>query len=220
MTGFRAGLAMLAVVSFAAFTTGCASTDASGTYSQAHDFSQIERVAISGISGAGNQEAAQEQVGAMFTQQLMELGYRPIERTRVRAVMEEQNFAQSDSTTSDGAARLGRILNVDAMIVVDVPEYGDDMSMSARMIDPETAEVIWTASGSGDMGMAARAGTFIGGITGGLIGHEYGGAIGTLGGAAAGAAAGDLTGRQMTPREQELAAELIIEITETLPSRR
>jgi len=212
----RAAAMAGAAVTIATLLAGCASTSATGEYNRSYDFGQIERVAVSSIQGAGGNEAAQEQVGAMFTERMLALGLDPVERTRVREVMDEQDFAQSDATRAEGAAALGRILNVDAMFLIDVPQYSGDMSISARMVDTETARVLWSSSGSGSQGAGGAVGALAGGLAGGAAGTS-GGRTGQIVGAGAGAMGGKLAGDRLTPEQQELAADLIIEITDTLP---
>ncbi len=199
--------------------SGCASTDASGDHLADYDFSGIDRVAVVAIEGAGGSEAAQNQVGAMFNQQLMGKGYQPVERAQIREVMEEQDFSQSDATTPEGAAELGEILNVDATLLVNVPEYEEDMSISVQMVDVSDAGIIWTASGNASTGagLTHKVGAFFGGIGGAAAGGSVEGVPGGVIGGGVGAAGGGLAGKALEPHQQEQAAKLIEEIADTLP---
>lgn len=212
---------MLAGGMLLSLAVGCASTDISGQTDQNYDFSQVQRVAVVAIEGAGGSEAAQNQVGAMFNESLLRKGYSPVERSQVREIMDEQDFAQSDRTSAEGAAEAGRILNVDAALTVNVPEYGDTTSISVQMIDVETAAILWTASGSSSTGggLSEDLGTLLGGAGGAAAGSEAGGTVGAVVGAGAGAAGGNIAGRALTPQEQEQAAELVVELSDTLPDR-
>lgn len=198
---------------------GCASTSASGEHDRNFDFSSIERVAVVAIEGAGASEAAQNQIGSMFNQRLMGKGYSPVERAQIRAVMDEQNFQQSDVTSPSNAAELGRIMNVDMVLLVNVPEYREKMSMSVQMVSTENAGIVWSASGSADTGggLSEKAGALFGAAAGAAAGSEADGTRGAVAGGIAGAAAGDLAGESMTPRQQEQAAELIDELAKSLP---
>jgi len=115
---------------------GCASVSGTGEYNRSYDFAGIERTAVVSVDGIGGQ-ANRDQVAAMFNQALLGLGYSPVERSRINTVIEEQDFSRSQITTAEGAARAGRILNVDTVVLVNVPEFGDNMSMTAQMIDVE-----------------------------------------------------------------------------------
>jgi hypothetical protein len=199
---------------------GCASTTGSGQTKAGYDFSQIDRVGVVGVDGAGGggSEAAENQFAVMFNRLLMKKGYSPVERQQIREVIKEQEFQNSDMTRARNATAIGRILNVDAVVTINVPRYGDEMEMSIQMMDPESAAVIWTASGSGTTGMAGKAGALVGGITGAVAGSELEGTAGAVAGGGAGAAAGGLTGKAMSPERQEQAAKLMNKLAETLPS--
>lgn len=201
--------------------SGCASTTASGQHDQNVDFSAIERVAVVGIEGSPvESEAALNQIGMIFNQALMGKGYSAVERQQVRDVMQEQDFQASDATSAAGAAEIGRILNVDAAVIINVPEYHDDMSIAVQMVDVETAAILWSASGTATTGagMGSSAGQLLGAIGGATAGHQVDdGGAGAVVGGVAGAAGGRLAGEAMTPQKQEQAAELIEELSETLP---
>lgn len=198
---------------------GCATTDVSGEHDRNYDFSSVERVAVIAVEGAGGSEAAQNQVAGMFNEALLRKGYSPVERSQIRELKAEQDFQHDDATTASGAAELGRILNVDTAIVVNVPDYGDSMSMSAQMIDVDDGAVVWSASGSGATrgGLSRRVGQLLGGTGGAVAGREAGGTTGAVIGGASGALAGDIAGETMTPQQQEQAAELVIELSDNMP---
>lgn len=209
------------VLVIAALTSGCASTDASGEYDRNYDFAAAERVAVVAVEGAAGQEAAQNQIAAMFNQSLMRKGYSPVERSQIQAVMDEQEFGQSDVTRASGAAELGRILNVAAVLLVNVPNYGEKMSMSAQMVDTEDASIVWSASGSArtGAGLSGQAGQFLGAVGGGAAGYQADGGRGAVVGGGAGAVGGKIAGEAMTPERQKQAAKLVKEISESLPDR-
>lgn len=202
-------------------TISCASTDVSGQTDPNYDFSQIERVAVITIEGAGGSKAAQNQVGNMFNEVLLGKGYSPVERSQIRELMAEQDFSQSERTSSQGVAEIGRILNVNGALTVNVPKYGEQTSISVQMLDVETAAVLWTASGSASTGsgLSEGLGTLVGASGGAAAGQQAGGSMGAVVGAASGGAAGNLAGRALTPKEQEQAAKLIMELSDTLPDR-
>lgn len=211
-----------AIFFVATFVAGCASTSGSGNYDQNYDFSSVKRVAVVAVEGASavNREAAQNQIASMFNQELLGKGYSPVERSQIREVMDEQNFAQSDATRASGAAELGRILNVDAAIILNIPQYGDLMEMSAQMVDVESARIIWSANGSAKTGkgLNQKAGAFLGAVGGAVGGHQMNDTGGAVVGGAAGAAGGSIAGEALTPQRQEQAAKLIKKLTESLPS--
>src|ERR1700683_2748057 len=52
--------------------------------------------------------------------------YSVIERKAVDKILAEQNFSNSDRADPNSAAKLGRLLGVDAMIVGSITQFGND----------------------------------------------------------------------------------------------
>lgn len=204
----------------AVLLAGCASTSGSGAHDAGYDFAGIDRVAVVGIEVTGASEVMRNQFGIMFNQVLLRKGYSPVERQQIREVIDEQDFQGSATTSAGNAVEIGRILNVDAVVVINVPRYDERMEMSIQMMDTETAAVIWSASGnaSSGRGLSESAGSLLGGVTGAVAGREAGGVPGAVVGAGVGGAAGGLAGRAMTPERQEQAAKLIDQLAQSLPS--
>lgn len=202
---------------FAAY--GCAAVDASGQHSAGYDFNSIDRTAVIAVEGAAGREAAQNQIGMMFNQHLMGKGYSPIERAQIQEVIKEQNFSHSKVTSGQGAAQLGRILNVDTVVLVNVPNYGEVMSMSAQMVDTDDASIVWSASGSArtGSGLNSKAGAFFGAIGGAVAGSQMEGTPGAVVGGATGGVGGAIAGEAMTPQRQKQATKLIQELITSLP---
>jgi len=197
---------------------GCASTQSSGNAKRGYNFSSIDKVAVVAIEGALGSEADKQQLTDMMNQQLLGRGYSPIERQQMLAVLQERDF-QGTSITE--AAALGKLLNVSAVIISNIPNYGDKMSMSVKMINVDDSSILWTANGTGDIGGSATQilgglmGAGIGGTAGAAAGGRTGGTVGVLGGGAAGAVGGGL----ITPQKAEQANKLITEIFGSLPPR-
>ena len=210
------GLLMAIVVA-----VGCASVSGSGEYNRSYDFTGIERTAVISVDGIGGQ-ANRDQVAAMFNQALLGLGYSPVERSRINTVLEEQDFSRSQITTTEGAARAGRILNVNTVVLVNVPEFGDNMSMTAQMIDVEDGAIVWSASGSARTGadMTRRSGQLLGAVGGAIIGSEVGGdSTGAVAGGVGGAIGGGIAGDALSRQRQEQSAVLVDQLTRSLPAR-
>src|ERR1700682_5971269 len=109
-------------------------------------------------------------ISDMLVQKLVEDGkYSVIERNALDKVMGEQNFANSDRADSSTAAKIGKVLGVDVMIIGSITQFGRDdkkttvggggyglgkfglggvqsknskavVAVQARMIDTSTAE--------------------------------------------------------------------------------
>jgi curli biogenesis system outer membrane secretion channel CsgG len=129
--------------------------------------------------------------------------YRVIERNAISKVLAEQNFSNSSAVDSSTAAKLGKILGVDAIITGDITTFGRDdqkqsaagmgsgitgyalghigvskskaiVAITARMIDANTGEVLASVSARGE---SKRSGASFGG-GGGNGGGAGGGGIG------------------------------------------
>jgi curli biogenesis system outer membrane secretion channel CsgG len=126
--------------------------------------------------------------------------YSVIERKELDKIIAEQNFSNSDRADASSAAKIARILGVDAIIIGSITQFGRDdkstklggggvglgrfgiggvsksestavVQITGRMIDTSTAEILATSSAKGE---SSRKGT-------GLLGS--GGSWGGAGGA-------------------------------------
>lgn len=105
--------------------------------------------------------------------------FRVIERRDLDKILKEQNFSNSDRADNTTAAKIGRILGVDTIIVGDITQFGRDdrntgaggalsrwdkygignvgvhkakavVGITARMIDVNTGEILASVSGLGE----------------------------------------------------------------------
>jgi curli biogenesis system outer membrane secretion channel CsgG len=125
-----------------------------------------------------------------------------IERKALDKILAEQNFSNSNRADSNSAAKIGKILGVDAIVVGSITEFGNEtkktglggmggnwhgvglgnvghsnskanVAITARIIDVDTAEILGVADGKGQ---SARSSTsMLGG--GGNWGGFGGGAV-------------------------------------------
>ena len=132
--------------------------------------------------------------------------YRVIERNQIDKILNEQNFSNSNRADSATAAKIGHILGVDAVITGDITQFGRDdqnkniggmlgkwgsgyglggvgtskskavVSITARMIDTSTGEILASASGKGE---STRSGAMLSG--GGAGTGGYGGGAAGMG---------------------------------------
>lgn len=81
--------------------------------------------AVASIFGS-NQDVGKG-ISDLLVQKLVEDGkYSVIERAMIDKVLAEQNFSNSDRADSNAAAKIGRILGVDAIITGSVTQFGRD----------------------------------------------------------------------------------------------
>lgn len=127
--------------------------------------------------------------------------YSVIERKALDKILAEQNFSNSDRADPSSAAKLGKVLGVDAIIIGSITRFGRDdkskaiagggfglgkfgvggvkhneakavCSITARMVDTSTAEILASVTGDGE---SKRSGTSLIGAGGGGGGAGAGG---------------------------------------------
>jgi curli biogenesis system outer membrane secretion channel CsgG len=142
-------------------------------------------------------------IADMIVEKLVKGGkYSVIERKALDKVLAEQNFSNSDRADASTAAKLGRILGVDAIIIGSVTQFGRDdkatnvgglgavggrfgiggvgkreskavVAVTSRMVSTETAEILAVATGKGE---STRSGATLlgsGGSSSGLGAGAY-----------------------------------------------
>ncbi len=198
---------------------GCAAGKGESFSRAGFDFSKLDKIAILEVSGAVQGDAAKNQIGDFFLMELLKKGYTPVERAQVQTLLKEQKFQATDVTSAEGAARAGRVLNVPAVLLVNIPTYEDEMNMTAKMIDVEDASILWVGSGSG------RTGKTLSTIFGAAAGAAAGAAVAgdetddkVLGGIVGGVLGG-VAGQALSPQQAEQVQKIIKKVCANLPPR-
>ena len=65
-----------------------------------------------------------------------------IERAQIEPVLKEQGFQQSGCVSSECAVEAGKLLGVDQIVTGSIGKIGSYYTVSARMIDVQTGEVL------------------------------------------------------------------------------
>ncbi len=148
----------------------------------------------------------------------MKKGYSPIERAQVQLLLKEQKFQASDVTSTENIARAGEILNVPVVLLVNIPKFQDEMTISAKMVDVEDGSILWmgTGTGSGSKTINTIIGAAAGAVVGAAVTGEEDVVVGAVGGGVLGGAAGNL----LTPQKEQKAREVIKKICTSLPERK
>jgi curli biogenesis system outer membrane secretion channel CsgG len=126
--------------------------------------------------------------------------YSVVERKALAAVMAEQNFSNSDRADPSTAARIGKMLGVDAIIVGSITQFGNEtknrgvggggaaigglglgrfnqkegkavVGLTARMVNVDTGEILAAVEGDGE---SKRKSVSVGGVGGGWRGFGAG----------------------------------------------
>lgn len=220
MKGLLVGVLLTAIA-----VAGCASSEAESQAVAGYNFSGLDKIAIVEVTGRVYGETVKNQISNLFTMALMKKGYVFIERKDVKAILKEQEFQASDLTTDAGAARAGQILNVPAVMMIDIPKYkGEKMDMSAKLIDVEDATILWMGTGHGDTGkgLSTVVGAVAGVAAGAAIGSVASGghsSTSTVLGGVGGGVIGGIAGNALAPEQEVVLNKLIVKVIEKLPAR-
>ncbi|UCE50674.1 MAG: hypothetical protein JSW47_11010 [Phycisphaerales bacterium] len=114
-----------------------------------YDFTAVDKVAIVAVEGALKSEVAKDQIADFFSIELLEKGYAPIGRDQVRAQLREQEPEDQDLMTVEKAVDVGLILDVPVVLAIQIPHFGEEITMTAKMINVEDGSTLWLASESG-----------------------------------------------------------------------
>jgi curli biogenesis system outer membrane secretion channel CsgG len=139
-------------------------------------------------------------IADLLVRHLVEDGtYSVIERKSMDKILGEQNFSNSDRANPNSAAKIGKILGVDAIVVGSITQFGNDnkdtkvggggggwgglgvggfshkkskavVQVDARLVDIDTAEILGVADGKGE---SSRESTSL--LGGGSNWHGFGG---------------------------------------------
>ncbi len=127
---------------------GCISSQDSSS-KVGYDFADVDKVAIVAVEGAVTSETAKDQIADFFSMELLDKGYAPVGRAQVRAQLREQEPESEGLTTSETAVQVGLILDVPAVLAIKIPHFGEEISITAQMINVEDGSTLWLVSGSG-----------------------------------------------------------------------
>lgn len=128
---------------------GCTSAE---SYSRkGYNFNKVEKVAVIEVVGSAKDEAACHLISDFFVMELLEKGYSPVALPQTQELLKEQ-FPDADINNCDVICELGKKLNAPALLYVQVHKLGQDISMTAKMVDAENCSILWMGSGEGSAG--------------------------------------------------------------------
>ena len=197
------------------FIGGCSSGRAESHSRAGYNFSMIDKVAIVAVEGAVKSEPAKNQIADLFAMEFLKKGYAPVEWARVREKLEEQEFQASELTTEAGAAEAGKVLNVPAVLIISIPHFGEEIAMTAKLVDIQDkhGSILWLGSGSG------KTGGFLGLRSLWGAGAAVSSEENELFGGVAGGVLGGVANYALSPQETQRAHRIIKRMCRTLPSR-
>ena len=198
---------------------GCASQKGESYSKVGFNFSSLDKIAVLEVSGAVRGDAAKNQIGDFFAMELIQRGYTPVERAKVQSLLKEQEFQASDITSDAGAAKAGEILNVSAVLLVNIPTYKEDMNMTAKIINVEDGSILWVGSASGSTGKTLS--TVAGAVAGAAVGAVVAGGDtrDRVAGGVIGGVIGGVAGNALSPQQAEQVQKLIKKLCKKMPNK-
>ena len=193
------------------FIGGCGSGRAESHFRAGYNFSMLDSIAIVAVEGALQSEIAKNQIAECFEMELLKKGYAPKEWTSVAAAREDEQIEASKLDTDEGVSQVGGIINVPAVLIVNVPHFGDEITITAKLVDVADGSVLWIGSGT------SKAGGFLG--LGGGWGSGGAAAENDLFGGVPGGMMGGTSSYALSPKETDKVQRLIRRMCKTLPSR-
>ena len=193
------------------FIGGCASGRAESHFRAGYNFSMLDSVAVVAVEGALQGQAAKNQIAEYFEMELLKKGYAPKEWSNVAAALEEKEIQASDLGTEAGLAEARDIVNVPAILIVNIPNFGDEIVITAKMVDVTDGSVLWIGNG------ASKAGGWL------SLGNGWGSGARKenelFGGVPGGTMGGGVAAYALSPKEAKHVQRLIRRMCNTLPSR-
>jgi hypothetical protein len=200
--------------------SGCATQVGESQGRVGFDFSKLDKVAVLDVTGAAN-DAVKNQIGDYFVLELLKRGYAPVERQQVQELLKEQQFQNTTGITStEGAVKAGRVLNVPAVLLVNIPDNDEEVSLTAKMVGVEDGAILWQGTGYGKKNtwmstvLGAVAGAAGGAAIGNTAGHD-----GAVVGGVAGGIVGGMAGQALTPQQAEHVQKIVKEMCKQMPPR-
>lgn len=124
---------------------GCSGPEVA--FNPRYEFSKLRRVAVAAFDGQGGSAAAD-----YLSHALLAGGADVVERSRLEAVLNEQNLRARGVLDPETARRVGRILGVDAVFLGSVTEYAPQQSY--LIVTDSSANYI--SAGASPVGSATR----------------------------------------------------------------
>ncbi len=118
------------------------------------DIFKYKKMAVLDFASASAASASGKEVADIMSAALMKRGFSIVERSKLNKIMDEHSLSLTGLTDSTGLAKLGKMAGASAIVMGNVSAYeckGEKcrVSLTAKMIDVESGEVIWSGSGSG-----------------------------------------------------------------------
>lgn len=144
--------------------TGCSSvsnllslSEPSDSYTRTgYDFSQVDTVAIVDVVGDIESEVVKNQISEYFTAHLLKKGFAPIERHRVQGLLSQTNISRDQVHPELYAVEAGHALQMPVVMLISIPSFGDEISITAKLIEVDSGSALWLGRASKGFGKRGR----------------------------------------------------------------
>jgi len=206
----------------AAIVPACATAKGESFTKVGFDPLTVQRLAVvDGNNPTFKVDLRQQLVDAIMYE-FFKKGWDVVERANIQKALDEVKFQNGDVTTPDQRQKMSEILNVQALAFVNIAGTPDEMSITIKMVEPQSGDVLWMGTGSSDLnkGMSAITGAILGAGLGAVAGNSMSGSGNAAGmGAVIGGVAGGAIGAGLTPSAMENAKDLVKAICANIPKR-
>ena len=211
----------LLLLALAVGLVGCSdyyTTPANSYLRVGYDLSQVDQVGMVSVFGAVQSGVIRKQMEDAFTAQLLQKGYAPVVSEFLTRQLVQIQFDGADMTPDVFAIEAGRALAYTTMLIVSVPNFSDEISVTAKLLDVETGSVIWIgqnsvvrkeSSGSGGSWLRSKEDSYAAEFEDAMK-HYNAQAYQTPGGMGG-------MGQVLTSEEERQVYELIASICDSLP---
>ena len=159
-------LITLVAITISASLCGCRSAE---SYHQAgYDFYSIDKIAIVDITGAVSGQAVKNQIADFFVMELIDKGYSTLGRSQSQAALEDSELSPETVTLSRNVTEAAQVLDASVLLFVHIPEFEDEITISAKIADAKDETIIWI--GTGQAKSAKSLSTITKDTTGAIVG--------------------------------------------------
>ena len=107
-------------------------------------------VAVSDLSAEGVSQSDASIIADWLRGALVSTGtYTVVERSAMQKILSEQAFQQTGCTSQECAVKLGKVLNVQRMVVGSFGKFIDSYVLNVRVVDIESGQVVYSDSANG-----------------------------------------------------------------------
>jgi TolB-like protein len=104
-------------------------------------------IAVNDLTGQGIEQSVAAVISERLRVELINTGaFRVMERAEMKQILQEQGFQQTDCVDNSCIVKIGQLLGVEHMVMGTIGMVGSIYTISIRLVNVATGEVLYTAS--------------------------------------------------------------------------